>query len=81
MLIHGGLQTAISLISCERGNVRCSLGAGPGRVNTCDPARLVTHSEKRGSLSSLFHLWKEEFKAAGVRPHRHGYNGAVTLFV
>lgn len=48
MLIQGGLQTAISLISCERGNVRCSLGAGPGRVNTCDPARLVTHSEKKG---------------------------------
>ena len=61
MLIRGRLQTAISLISLGEatwGSVRAKAEQRK-HVRSYQP---VAHSEKREAFS-LFHLWKEEFKA------------------
>lgn len=61
MLIRGRLQTAISLISLGEatwGSVRAKAEQRK-HVWSYQP---VAHSEKREAFS-LFHLWKEEFKA------------------
>lgn len=82
MLIRGRLQTAISLISLGEatwGSVRAKAEQRK-HVWSYQP---VAHSEKREAFS-LFHLWKEEFKAECPPPPLHPpalYNGEVRLFI